>query len=160
VNAFSALIEQDFGDGVVLRNRTRYTDYDNFYQNVYRGSVIPAPGGGRVALSAYDNATVRENLFNQTDLVFSVNTGAVEHKFMTGIELGRQDNSDQPKVWLFAIATASPCLAGSSASSSRVPLGSPNVSVPITYRNNSSNGSGDARNTGITKVAALYLQPD
>ncbi|MCY7312085.1 MAG: TonB-dependent siderophore receptor [Pseudoxanthomonas sp.] len=158
VNSFSALIEQDFGEGVVLRNRTRYADYDKFYQNVYPGSVIPAPGGDQVALSAYDNATVRENLFNQTDLIFSVNTGAVEHKFMTGVELGRQNNSSRRQSGLFATATASPCLAGSSASSCLVPLGSPNVSVPVTYQNNSSNGSGDARNSGLTKVAALYLQ--
>ncbi len=158
VNAFNALIEHDFGDGVVLRNRTRYADYDKLYQNVFPGNVSNAADGARVSLAAYNQATQRENLFNQTDLVFSANTGAVEHKFMTGVELGRQETDNLRQTGFFAFPSVAPCLAGSSDTSCLVPLGSPHVSVPVTYRNNSSNGGGDARNSGVTKVAAVYLQ--
>ena len=158
VNAFSTLIEHDFGDGVVLRNRTRYADYDKLYQNVFPGSVSYAADGARVSLPAYNQATQRENLFNQTDLVFSASTGAVEHKFMTGVELGRQETDNLRQTGFFAVPATAPCLAGSNATSCLVPLGSPHVSVPVTYRNNSSNGGGDARNSGVTKVAAVYLQ--
>ena len=40
VDAFSALVEHDFGNGVTLRNRTRVADYDKFYQNVYPGGPV------------------------------------------------------------------------------------------------------------------------
>ncbi len=158
VNAFNALVEHDFGDGVVLRNRTRYADYDKLYQNVFPGNVSYTADGARVSLAAYNQATQRENLFNQTDLIFSALTGAVEHKFMTGVEFGRQETDNLRQTGSFATPTAAPCLAGSSSTSCLVPLGSPHVSVPVTYLNNSVNGGGDARNSGVTRVAAAYLQ--
>ena len=46
VNAFNALVEHDFGGGTVLRNRTRYADYNKLYQNVFPGSINPAPNYG------------------------------------------------------------------------------------------------------------------
>jgi catecholate siderophore receptor len=46
------------------------------------------------------------------------------------------------------------CLAGSSATTCVVSLINPSVSVPVTY----TNGGSDALNTGVTKVAALYVQ--
>ena len=156
VNAFSALIEHDFGGGTVLRNRTRIADYDKRYQNVYPGSVNGA--ATTVALSAYDNTTDRRNLFNQTDLIFSATTGTVEHKFMTGVEFGRQDTDNQRRSGRFTLGAGSPCLTGSTASSCVVPLGSPNVSPGVVYANNSLAGSGDARNTGVAKIAAVYAQ--
>lgn len=155
VNAFNALIENDFGGGVLLRNRTRYADYDKLYQNVFPGSVNSA--WTTVALSAYNNRTQRENLFNQTDLTFDVDTGAVKHKFLVGAELGRQETDNERRSGTFVPGQAA-CLAGSSASSCLVPLADPSVRVAVAYANNSVNGSGDARNTGVTKVAALYMQ--
>jgi catecholate siderophore receptor len=158
VNAFNALIEHDFGDGTVLRNRTRYADYDKFYQNVYPNSVDVA--GTSVTLAAYDNATRRENWFNQTDLVFSAATGAVEHKFMAGVEIGRQESDNLRQSGLFALGAGSPCsnTAPSSATGCVVPLGRPNVSANIAFANNSATGGSDAHNTGVAKIAAAYIQ--
>ena len=56
VKAVNALVEHEFNDTFTLRNRTRYGDYDKFYQNVFPGAVT---GGTTVALSAYNNATQR-----------------------------------------------------------------------------------------------------
>jgi catecholate siderophore receptor len=156
VNAFNAQIEHDFGDGTVLRNRTRFADYDKTYQNVFAGNVNTA--GTTVALSAYNNTTGRRNLFNQTDLIFSATTGAVEHKFMTGVEFGRQETDNLRRSGLFALGASSPCLTASTASSCIVPLNSPTVSPVVIYANNSAGGSGDAHNTGVAKVAAIYAQ--
>ena len=156
VNAFNALVEHDFGNGIVLRNRTRYADYDKLYQNVFPGNLNMA--GTTVPLSAYNDATKRTNLFNQTDFMFSAATGAIKHKLLTGIELGRQENNNFRQTGFFGMPSAAPCLFGSNATTCVVPLGSPTVSVPVVYRNNSANGSGVARNSGVTKVAAAYLQ--
>ena len=156
VNAFSALIEHDFGDGTVLRNRTRVADYDKYYGNVFPGNVDAA--ATTVSLSAYKQDTDRRNMFNQTDLIFSTATGAVEHKFMTGIEFGRQETDNLRRSGVFALGTGSPCLNLTGAGSCVVPLSAPTVSPIVTYANNSVGGSGDARNNGVAKVAAIYAQ--
>ncbi len=156
VNAFNALFEHEFSEGIVLRNRTRVADYYKFYGNVFPGNVDAA--ATTVALSAYRQDTDRKNLFNQTDLIFSATTGAVEHKFMTGVEFGRQETDNLRRSGRFALGAGSPCLAGSTASSCVVPLSDPTVSPLVAYANNSAGGSGDARNTGVAKVAAIYAQ--
>ena len=151
VNAFNALIEHDFGS-VLLRNRTRYANYDKFYQNVFPGNVNSA--ATTVSLSAYNNVTERENIFNQTDLIFSAATGAVNHKFMAGAEFGRQETDNLRRTGRFAVPAQAPCLAGSTATSCVVSLANPTVSVPVTYANSGS----DANNTGVTRIAAAYVQ--
>ncbi len=88
VRAASALIEHQFSDRFTLRNRTRYGDYDKFYQNVYPG-VVDATGSN-VQIVAYNNAMQRDNFFNQTDLLFSLESGALKHSLLAGVELGRQ----------------------------------------------------------------------
>lgn len=152
VNAFNALVEHDFGDGKVLRNRTRYADYDKFYQNVFPGSVNAA--GTTVAIAAYNNATQRRNLFNQTDFVFSADTGDIAHKILVGAEFGRQDTDNLRKTGRFTLPDPT-CLAGSSATSCIVDLAAPTISVPVTFANN---GTSDAFNSGVNKFAAVYAQ--
>jgi catecholate siderophore receptor len=156
VNAFSALIEHDFGDGTVLRNRTRVAGYDKTYQNVFPGNVDAA--ATTVALSAYHQDTDRKNVFNQTDLIFSATIGAVEHKFMTGVEFGRQETDNLRRSGLFVLGAGSPCRNLSGPTGCTVPLAAPTVSPVVVYANNSVGGSGDARNTGVAKVAAVYAQ--
>jgi catecholate siderophore receptor len=156
VNAFSALLEHDFGDGTVLRNRTRVANYDKYYGNVFPGNVNAA--ATTVALSAYRQDTDRKNLFNQTDLIFSATTGTVEHKFMTGVEFGRQDTDNLRRSGLFVLGVGSPCLNLTGATGCTVPLTAPTVSPTVIYANNSVGGSGDANNSGVAKVAAIYAQ--
>jgi catecholate siderophore receptor len=57
VKMANAHIEHRFSETLVLRNRTRYGDYDKFYQNVFAGEVDET--GSSVALLAYNNATQR-----------------------------------------------------------------------------------------------------
>ena len=64
-----------------------YGDYDRFYQNYVPGAVTADES--RVALTAYNNATQRQNLFNQTDLVYSLATGPVKHTLLAGARAGR-----------------------------------------------------------------------
>jgi catecholate siderophore receptor len=144
MDAFSATIEHELGSGALLRNRTRYADYDKFYQNVFPGKVNAA--GTKVAIGAYNNATQRTNLFNQTDLTFTLNTGSIRHKFATGLEFGRQvtDNLRQtgtfpptPNNAPFEVDTANPI-----------------VTVPVAF----SSLSSDANNHGTATVASVYLQ--
>lgn len=155
VHALQAFVEHDFGDGVVLRNRTRAARYDKYYSNVFAGGSV---AGDTVQLSSYDNATERDNVFTQTDLIFSADTGAVAHKFVVGAEYGRQRSDNERRSGRFDLGAGSPCLAGSTATGCRVSIFSPNVRTDVDFVNNSAGGSGDARNRVDVTLGALYLQ--
>lgn len=144
VASFDALIEHDFG-GAVLRNRSRIAQYDKFYQNVFPGAVNVA--GTQVSLSAYNTQTDRENMFNQTDFIFDIKHGNVTHRMLIGAELGRQDTQNFRETGYFGAP-------GSTVTSQSVSINNPFPTLPITYRQSSS----DADNTGVADIAALYVQ--
>ena len=104
--ALNAMIEHAFDSGLTVRNRLRYADYDKFYQNVFaRNSVTNAD---TVQFGAYRDETDRKNLINQTDLMFDIKTGAIEHKMLLGMELANQETYGkryQPTVGSTNIAT-------------------------------------------------------
>lgn len=142
VNAFNALLEHDFGDGVVLRNRTRYADYAKFYQNVFPRMA----GAGDVSISAYSNLTDRENVFNQTDLTLGLVTGSIAHTLLVGAEFGRQDTTNFRRTGYFDDA--------GTVTSVTVPLSNPLYSGPLVFRQSPT----DADNDGTAKTAAFYVQ--
>lgn len=138
VNAVSAYIEHDFGNRLVLRNRTRVANYDKFYQNVYANGAVSA-STGRLAVGAYYDATERTNSFNQTDLSFSIATGSVTHRFVTGVEFGRQETDNIRRAGVFAS----------------------NASVPATnpvYTDRVSFPAATTSNYSAANVASVYVQ--
>lgn len=142
VSAFTALVEHQLGDGATLRNRTRYADYDRFYQNVYPNGVVAAPTGGlNAVIAAYDSSMKRENLFNQTDLVFDFDRGGLRHTVLVGAEFGRQETYNLRQ-------------SGTFADSNVVPLEDPRYVGTVTFANRAS----DANNRSVADVAGLYVQ--
>ena len=86
-----AIIDHNFDNGVSVKNHTRFSDYDKYYQNVYaNGQVI----GRDLLIGAYYDNTQRQNIFNQTDLVYNFKTGSISHKLLTGLEVGFQENKN------------------------------------------------------------------
>ena len=148
VDAFSALVDHDFGNGLSLRNSTRIADYDKFYQNVYAGGPISfdASGAPLADIRAYNNATVRENVFNQTDFVWKVD-GGVKHTLLFGAELGRQETDNLRETGYFGAT-------GSTVTSVLVPFANPRYTGPLEFRQSDT----DADNHTVAKVAAVYLQ--
>ncbi|WP_258192853.1 TonB-dependent siderophore receptor [Nitrosomonas oligotropha] len=151
VLAFNSLIEHKFDTGVTLQNRTNYATYDKFYQNVF------ANGGlddvlNEVSLGAYSNATKRENVFNQTNLLYSLNTGPIAHTLMAGIEVGRQETHNRRATGLFNNSLAMTSLP--------VSFSNPITHVPITFRtrNGGRDGDVDALNRSVVNVTSLYIQ--
>jgi catecholate siderophore receptor len=145
VDAFSLRIDHTFDNGASLRNRTRIADYDKFYQNVFPGAV--GADGTMVAISAYNNATQRQNLFNQTDLTFSASTGAIRHQLLAGTEFGRQETDNLRQTGFFGAP-------GSTTTSVSVPLANPRYTGPLEFRPSAT----DADNHGVARIAAVYLQ--
>ena len=90
--AFNASIEHSFDNGVAVKNSTRYANYNKFYQNVFADSTVAT--NGNFTVRGYVDYTNRENLINQTDLTYTANWGAVEHKLLAGLELTTQDTDN------------------------------------------------------------------
>jgi catecholate siderophore receptor len=144
VDALSGSYERA-GDRVTVRSTLRYADYDKFYQNVFPGAVNAA--GTQVALSAYNNATDRENLFSQTDVILKQRTGVVHHTLLVGAELGRQVNDDFRNTGYFTSV-------GPAATSIPVPVSNPTTDAPIEFRQSAT----DADSHTVATVAAVYAQ--
>ena len=99
-----AVIDHDFGNGLTVKNSTMYADFNRGYTNVYPGSAatVTGPDTGQMTLSAYQNTTNRENLFNQTDFTYKAYTGPVFHTIAFGTEFGRQTGLGYRETGIFA----------------------------------------------------------
>lgn len=141
VDLISGLFEKQIGK-LNIRNRTQFGDYDRGYQNFVPGAVNAAKT--LVSLSAYNNATKRRNLFNQTDLTYLLSTGKIKHTLLAGVELGRQSTGNFRNTGFF----------NKTATSIQVPYDNPTISTPVTFRQSAT----DADNHLLTNLAATYVQ--
>ena len=141
VNLASALVEHRFA-GATLRNRTMVGRYRRFYQNFVPGAATP--DAAQVALTAYNNATDRTNVFNQTDVTWAASTGRLRHTLLAGAEAGRQA-SDNFRMSGFFNNTAASIL---------VPFAQPTITTPVTFRQNATDADNHVRAT----IAAGFVQ--
>ena len=143
VNLATATIEHQTATGVRLSNRTTWGDYDVFYQNTYPGGAVNAAGTS-VALSAYNHAIPRHNVMNVADATYDIATGPVRHTLLVGTDLVRQWSGQVRRTGYFADSTASFV----------VPVATPTVTVPVTFRPSATDGD----NTTLVHDAAAYVQ--
>jgi len=141
VNLASSTIEHRAG-ALLIRNQTLVGNYDRFYQNFVPGAVTA--DRRQVALTSYNNATARTNVFNQTDLTSTVFTGRIRHTLLAGAEFGHQVTDNFRNTGFF----------NDTVTSMLVPFENPTISTPVTYRQNAT----DADNHVTTNVAAVYGQ--
>ncbi len=125
-----------------VRNTTRFTIYDKFYQNVFPGAVTA--NGGQVSISAYNNAHTRRNLLNQTDLTYVAQTGPVSHTLLLGAELGRQVTDNFRNTGYFNDASTS----------LSVPVSNPTNFTALTFRQSATDADNNVRNS----VRSIYAQ--
>ncbi len=141
VNLLSATVEHRFG-GLTLRNKTSFGDYDRGYQNYVPGAV--SVDKTLVTLTAYNNATKRQNLFNQTDLTYGLTTGSVKHTLLAGFEVGQQLTDNFRNTGFF----------DNTATAILVPYLDPTIATPTTFRQSAT----DADNHLRTLLGAAYVQ--
>ncbi|HKP87565.1 MAG TPA: TonB-dependent siderophore receptor [Blastocatellia bacterium] len=141
VNLGTATVEHQAG-ALNIRNRTQFGGYDRYYQNFVPGAVNAAKT--QVALSAYNNATNRLNIFNQTDLTYAVSTGRIRHSLLGGVEVGRQLTDNFRNTGFF----------NNAVTSIPVPYANPTISTPVTFRQSAT----DADNHLRTNIGAVYAQ--
>ncbi|MFN7925160.1 MAG: TonB-dependent siderophore receptor [Bryobacteraceae bacterium] len=136
----SIALDRQFGS-IQLRNRFLTGDYRRFYRNYVPGAVSP---DRRAILTAYDNASERSNLFNQTDVVSSAITGRLRQTLLAGAELGHQATNNFRNTGFF----------DGTVTSISVPLDGSVLYRPATFRQNPT----DADNRVNATVVAVYLQ--
>lgn len=141
VDLASGLVDRQLGR-FNLRNRLMFGDYDKFYQNYVPGAVTPDKS--KVAISAYNNATHRRNVFNQTDLSYTGVTGSIRHTLLAGMELGRQSTDNFRNTGFF----------NNTNTSVFVSYENPTISLPVTFRQSTT----DANNHLRANLAATYVQ--
>lgn len=142
VHLVTALLEHQTAAGVLIRNRTVFGDYDRGYQNYVPGAVNASQT--LVTLSAYNNATQRGNVFNQTDFSYTLTTAAITHTLLGGIELGRQLTDNFRNTGYF----------NNTATSIQVPYENPVLDKPATFRQSAT----DADNHLKTDIGAVFVQ--
>ena len=141
VHLFSASLDHQAGR-FNIHNRTMFGDYDRFYQNYVPGTVTADKT--RDTITAYNNATKRHNLFNQTDVAFNASTGKLQHNLLAGVELGRQNTDNLRNTGFF----------NNTSTSILVSVSDPSVNVAVTFRQNAT----DANNHVHTNLGATYVQ--
>ena len=145
VNIATLGIEHRFGEGLTVRNRTLFGDYDKFYQNVFANSAVLPPDQNNpeegVRLGAYNSKNNRRNLISQTDLIWENRFAGIDQTLLLGFEVGRQKSHNLRKT-------------GTIIGSNRVPLSDPTRDVDVSFAPQGT----DADNHTKTTVAALYVQ--
>jgi len=141
VNIGTVNIEHRIGRAI-LRNRTLIGDYDRFYQNYVPGAA--STDASLVTITAYNNATQRANVFNQTDLIVTAATGAVRHTALVGADFGRQQTDNFRNTGYF----------NNVATSVQAPFGAPTISTPVTFRQSVT----DADNHLQANVSGAFVQ--
>ncbi len=142
VNVGTATIEHTTSGQVTLRNRSVFADYNKAYQNVFPGAVSPA--GTEVSISAYNSATQRRNLFNESEVSYQLRTGPIRQTLLGGFAIGRQITDNVRNTGYF----------NDSATSITAPVSNPTVAVPITFRQSAT----DPSNHSTAMSLSLYGQ--
>jgi len=140
VNLATLAVEHQFGEGLTLRNRTLFGDYDKFYQNVFANSLNAATQ--QVTLSGYNNRNDRRNLFSQTDLIWENHLGGIDQTLLVGFEVGSEKSRNYRNTASFA------------GGAQFVPVGDPTRDTGATFAPLLS----DANNKVKATVAAAYIQ--
>jgi len=139
VNALTAALDHNFNGRLLLRNRTRYADYDKFYQNIYPSGA----SASQATLSAYNHKIGRRNIFNQTDVTLTARTGDIAHDLLIGAEAGRQWTEQFRNTGYFGSATTA-----------LVPLYNPVYQGEVTFKQSAT----DADNETMVGTGSVYVQ--
>jgi catecholate siderophore receptor len=142
-------VEHRFSDALSLTSRLLYGDYDKLYQNAFAATAVD-PANGTVGIEAYRDATNRENLFSQTDLVWDDDTGSIGHVLLAGFEFGDQGTLSQ-RINGFFDSTPD---ATRDNRQIRVVVGDAIFIPPIAFRD----GVGSRLNRSDADILAVYAQ--
>ncbi len=97
-------LDGELAEGLSWSTTVLYGDYDKYYTNVYASGAASAVNG-TVPLGSYSDATQRQNLIVQSNLVADLELGGTEHKLLLGVEYGDQRSTNQRRNGVLSNAT-------------------------------------------------------
>jgi catecholate siderophore receptor len=144
-------VDHKFSDSLSLRNTLRYANYKRQMEATIAQTLQTADGKAITSATPLDQIyalrqhnKARDNddkiLINQTELTWKVETGAIKHTVLTGVELG----DEKLNRWQYTFA---------GTTSSLTPLLDPNPYTALNYTKTPS-----TRNPSEAKTAAIYVQ--
>ena len=145
VNVGTVTLEHTAPGGLTLRNRSVFADYNKIYQNVFPGAVDEA--GTAVQISAYNNATNRRNLLNETELTYKLTTGGLRQTLLGGVAVGRQITDNFRNTGFF----------NNTETIFSTPLSNPTIAVPITFRQSATDADNHATATSLSVYGQSQL---
>ncbi len=92
-HAVVGTLEHAFSGDLTFRNSLSFASNDKFYANVFASGAVNALTGV-VPIQSYNSTQQRQNLFNQSDLVWTLATGSLDHTILIGAEVGVQDTEN------------------------------------------------------------------
>lgn len=145
VNIATAGLTHRFDNGMTWRTQMMVSDVAKFYQNIFPGAVNAARTA--VNITAYNNRTDRTGYFGQTDLSGTTRTGSVDHTWVVGGDLGRQDTDNLRNTGYFIGV-------GPNVTTFVTPLARSRIDVPVQFRH----AATDASNVGTANSLAVFAQ--
>src|ERR1051325_3442174 len=154
VQTAMAVIEHDFGNGLSVKNGTEYASYLRGYRNVYPGNGTLAGAVNQtdtaMNLAAYQNATNRNNVFNQTDFTYKTYTGPLKHTLMFGTEFGLQASLSERDTGYFP--------ANGLANTIAVNPFQPTYLGPVIFKHTVTPAQTDANSRSDLSIQSGYIQ--
>jgi catecholate siderophore receptor len=142
INSVYATIDHRFDPSLELKNHTRYTKNDKYYQNTFASGSVNS--SGNVNISTYNDTQERNNFTNQTDLTKEFKTGSIAHTALVGTEITRQDSAVLRQTGFFNNVSLTDSVSANN----------PITFTPIAYRNRST----DNNNNSDVRVYGVYAQ--
>lgn len=156
VDRAALMIDHTTDFGLNIKNQTVFANYAKYYQNTFANSAVILNSACAAAippcveLSGYNNQTPRQNIFNQTDLTYTLAmTPDIKHVLLAGMEFGNQksDTNRNNARWLDPFTGSANLIT---------PFGAPSVFWPVAFTNSNA-PNGYRRHTDLD-LAAGYVQ--
>ena len=97
-------LTHEFAPGLSANATVQYADYDKIYANI----VPSGTNGTTVSFGGYEDATDRENLIGQANLVWETAGEGFESTLLLGVEAGSQDTVNARRTVSFASGNTAP----------------------------------------------------
>ncbi|WP_265587090.1 TonB-dependent receptor [Sphingomicrobium arenosum] len=148
-----ARVEAQLGAGLTFVSKALYGDYDKLYTNAVPSSAVTLVDGVEsVKVSAYQDATRRQNFLWQNDLTAEFSTGMIAHRLLVGADLAIQDTEAGRLRGFFDTLDAED--KSPNGRETFVALADPFVVPPLTFRG----GSGERSSETDVEAIGVYVQ--
>jgi catecholate siderophore receptor len=138
-------------DALTFSTQGFYGDYDKVYSNAFAVTPISA-GGATVGLEAYRDPTKRQTFIAQSNLEWRVETSAVSHLILAGVEYTTQNSGNERINGFF-----DPNQLSAASRRRFVPVANPIVVPPVFFVRGAAGNGNRAVTSKLTQYSA-YVQ--